>query len=592
MNHVKKFFLMIYKEIVGYNLLFIFITVVLIGFGFLLPSKMMAKALVGVSALNYQEVVTGVLLFKLGLGILGLTVFSICVLNSFVLKNKMKSTVALLDLKDDVVEQQRFSYWLPLLIILAVAIVLRLPGLNSGLWYDEVATLVEFVRLPVNQLLANYGDQNNHPLFSLLANISIQLFGESAWTLRLPAFLFGIASIWALFSLAQLVTDKREALFTTILMTVSYHHVWFSQNARGYTGILFWGLLSTGLFLKGCKNNRPFIWIIYAVSIALGMYTHLTVVFTFISHFLIYVFLVLKQRITDHRFSAPVLWPVISFVLVGLFTFLLYALILPQVINSFQVQVGTERVEKWTNPLWAILEVIRGLEIGFGTFMAGGIALLIFISGLVSYFKTNRIVIALFVIPLIIGTGILITLHRHFYPRFFFFELGVGLLILIRGCTVITNFLSGKLKNIISLPNLSSITQTVVISMIIIVSTLSLYHNYRYPKQDYFGALNYVEKNRSNNDIVITTGHASYPYKKYYAPHLKSVETVDEMKEIISQDRSVWLIYSFPDHMEAFYPGMLSVIQEGFTHMQEFRGTLGGGTLFVCKSKMYLPYKN
>jgi len=216
---------------------------------------------------------------------------------------------------------------------------------------------------------------------------------------------------------------------------------------------------------------------------------------------------------------------------------------------------------------------------------------LVFISGLVSYYKTNRVVVALFLIPVFMGTGTLIALHRHFYPRFFFFGLGIGLLILIRGCTVITDFLSRKLKNIIPLPNLSVITQTVLIGMIILVSTLSLYPNYRYPKQDYLGPLNYVENNCNENDIIITTGHASYPYKKYYAPHLKSVETVDEMREIISQNRSIWLIYSFPDHLEAFYPGMLSVVQERFAPIQKFRGTLGGGTLFVCKSKMSLPYQ-
>ena len=591
MNDAKKFH-QLYKKAGVTDKLITVTAAVLIVLGFLLSSQKIAGTLVGTSASNYQEVITGAVLFKLGLGFIGLVILAIYLLNSSVSKKKTKNFIPLFSINNGIVYKCWSSYWLPLLIILIVAGVLRLPGLNSDMWYDEVATLVEFVRLPVNQLLVNYGDQNNHPLFSLLANLSIQFFGENPWTLRLPALLFGLASIWALFSLALLVTDKREALFATILMAVSYHHVWFSQNARGYTGLLFWGLLGTYFFLKGCKDNKPVIWIVYAVSMALGMYTHLTSVFTLISHFIIYVFLLLKNRITNHRFSVPVFWPIISFILVGLFTFQLYALILPQVTNSFQVQVGTERVEEWTNPLWAIIEVIRGLRIGFGTLIAGGIVLLIFVSGLVSYLKTNSVIIAFFAIPIIMGTVTLITLHRHFYPRFFFFELGIGILILIRGCSVVADFLSKKLKNIISLPNLSSITQTVLISIVIMASTLSLYHNYRYPKQDYSGALNYVEKNRNTGDIVITTGHASYPYKKYYAPYLKSVETIDEMREIISQNRVIWLIYSFPDHLETFYPGMLSVIQEGFAHVQEFRGTLGGGTLFVCKSKLSLTNKN
>jgi len=544
--------------------------------------------LVGSSASNYQDVVKGALLFRVGLILNGLMAVAIGAFYS----PTSGSTSFLLQENKEVKEKQRFKNWIPLAMILAVAIALRAYGLNSCLWYDEVVTLVEFVRLPIHQLITTYADQNNHPLFSLMAHISVQLFGESAWTLRLPALLFGLASLWALFLLGRVVTDKREAILATILMAVSYHHVWFSQNARGYTGLLFWGLLSTWLFMKGSRKNTLSIWIAYAASVALGMYTHLTTIFILASHVIIYSFHVLKYKKSAKNFP-PFIWlPLVSFILVALFTFQLYAFIVPQVINSFQVQVGGGRVEAWTNPIWALIEVIRGLRIGFGSFLAVGIAFLIFICGFVSYAKTNTVVIALFVIPVIMGATTLVALHRHFYPRFFFFELGMGVLILTRGCTVIANFLSMKMKNMISLPNLSRITQTVLTGMIIIASTLSLYHNYRYPKQDYLGALNYVEKNRNTDDIIITTGHTSYPYKNYYAPHLKAVETIDEMRQIVSQNRSIWLIYSFPDHMEAFYPGMLSVIQEGFTLIKEFPGTLGGGSLFVCKSKPSLLHES
>ena len=544
--------------------------------------------LVGNSASNYQDVAKGALLFRVGLILNGLMAVAVGAFYSPTSRN----TSFLLNENKEVKEKQGFMNWLPLAMILAFAIALRAYGLNSCLWYDEVATLVEFVRLPVYQLITTYADQNNHPLFSLMAHISVQLFGESAWALRLPALLFGLAGLWALFLLGRLVTNKGEAILATILMAVSYHHVWFSQNARGYTGMLFWGLLSTYLFLKGCKKNQSLVWIAYALSMALGMYTHLTAAFTLISHILIFAFLFLKQNMTNRSSSFPVLWPIVSFVLVGLFTFQLYALILPQVVNSFQAQVGGGRVEKWTNPVWAVIEIIRGLQIGFGTFLVVGIAFLIFISGLVSYAKTNSVVVALLVIPVVMGATVLIVLHRHFYPRFFFFEVGIGVLVLIRGITVIADFLAMRMMSIIHRSNLNRIIRIVLAGMIIIVSALSLYHNYRYPKQDYLGALDYVEKNCNKDDIIITVGHTSYPYKNYYAPHLKSVETMDEMRQTISQNRPIWLIYSFPDHMEAFYPGMLAVIQEEFTLMREFPGTLGGGTLFVCKSKPSLLHQS
>jgi mannosyltransferase len=590
MNNAVAFLQMKDRKTRTTNIILFLLGITLVVCGTVQSSERIAMTLVGSSASNYQDVLKGALLFRVGLILNGLMIVAIGAFYS----PSLGSTTSLLNENRELNEKQGFRNWMPLPVVLAFAAALRVYGSNSCLWYDEVGTLVKSVRLPTHQLITTYTDQNNHPLFSLMAHLSVQLLGESAWTLRLPAILFGLASLWALFLLGRVVTSKREAILATILMVVSYHHVWFSQNARGYTGLLFWGLLSTWLFIEGSQKNKLSIWIAYAASMALGMYTHLTTVFTLASHLLIFPFLLLKQKNSTRHpfFVSTVRWPLISFVFVGLFTFQLYALILPQVVNSFQVQVGSGRVEVWTNPIWAVIEVLNGLQVEFGTFLGIGIVFLVFLIGLVSYARTNYIVVALFVIPLIMGTTVLLVLHRHFYPRFFFFEIGIGVLVLIRGISVVADFLAVQTMPIISRSNLSRIFQTTLASMIIIVSTLSLYYNYRYPKQDYLGALDYVEKNRNEDDIIITAGHASYPYKSYYAPHLKTVETIDEMHEVFAQNKSIWLIYSFPDHLEAFHPGMLSVIQERFAVMKEFPGTLGGGTLFVCKSKQSLLYQS
>jgi hypothetical protein len=277
----------------------------------------------------------------------------------------------------------------------------------------------------------------------------------------------------------------------------------------------------------------------------------------------------------------------IAFVLVGLFTFQLYALVLPQVVQSFQVQVGGGRVEKWTKPLWAIFEVIRGLQIGFGTVFAGAIAVLIFFCGLVDYARSNRIVIALFVVPVATGAMALIALHRHFYPRFFFFELGIGILIFIRGTTVVGVFLANLIKRGMTKENVSRIVSTSLTSIIIIVSVFSLDKNYRYPKQDYIGALSYIEKQRRPDDLIVTVGLASYAYSQYYAKHLRMVETVNEMQELASEGKRVWLIYTFPDHLESFYPDIASIIRQECVVVQSFLGTVGGGTIYVCRAEPF-----
>ncbi len=137
----------------------------------------------------------------------------------------------------------------------ALAVLLRIPNLNSCMWLDEVLTMVRFARPSVSQILTSFPDQNQHMLYSLLAHASIRMFGEQPWALRLPSVGFGIASIWALFLVGRRLIGEKEALFACALMTVSYHHIWFSQNARGYMGLLFFTTLATWLWLEAMDRN-------------------------------------------------------------------------------------------------------------------------------------------------------------------------------------------------------------------------------------------------------------------------------------------------------------------------------------------------
>ncbi len=86
----------------------------------------------------------------------------------------------------------RNGWGLAMAATIAVAAALRFYGLGSSLWYDEIVTLVESARRPVLEILTYFPDVNVHPLYSLLAHVSLETFGESNWALRLPACVFGV----------------------------------------------------------------------------------------------------------------------------------------------------------------------------------------------------------------------------------------------------------------------------------------------------------------------------------------------------------------------------------------------------------------
>ena len=138
-------------------------------------------------------------------------------------------------------------------ILTGVGLALRVMGSSSELWYDEIFSLVVSTRPPLIELLTTYYGDIQHPLYSVLGHASIAVLGETAATVRLPAILFGVASIPLLFLLGRSVATTHEALLSAALLTFSYHHVWFSQNARGYTALLFWTLLCTLLYYRGLE---------------------------------------------------------------------------------------------------------------------------------------------------------------------------------------------------------------------------------------------------------------------------------------------------------------------------------------------------
>jgi len=68
--------------------------------------------------------------------------------------------------------------WMPLAMLTALGIVMRTIGLDSGLWYDEIRTLLDSVRSPLAKIVTVFPGDNQHTLFSILAHVSIAAFGD------------------------------------------------------------------------------------------------------------------------------------------------------------------------------------------------------------------------------------------------------------------------------------------------------------------------------------------------------------------------------------------------------------------------------
>lgn len=483
------------------------------------------------------------------------------------------------------VEGEERAPWGWLVLLTAVAAALRGFALDQQLWYDEMAALLDSVRQPLGTILTTYNSQNQHTLYSLLARVSIILLGDHPWTLRLPAAAFGVAAVPMLYFCARLMARQREALLAATLLGVSYHHVWFSQNGRGYTGLVFFTLLTTYFFIRGARETRPGLWLAYGVATALGMYTHLTMGFIAAGQGLVYLWLLATRAKQAGGWTRGALAPLGGFAVAAAITLLLYAPILSQLLTRTVGQAGAAAVRsEWTNPVWLALETLRGLGAGGGGVAAAGaigVAGLVAVLGLASTWRAERYFVGLIVFPAIVTGAVLLALGHNLWPRFFFFAIGFAFLLLVRGAMVWGEWAARLLDGD---ERAGLRWGTALAGLMLLASLGPLRAAYLYPKQDFLGAMAYVDAERRPGEVVLVAGLARLPYQRYYARDWAAVETREQLETARADGQGAWLLYASPIFLESRQPELWNTIQSEFTTVRVFRGTLGGGEVYVCRA--------
>ncbi len=474
--------------------------------------------------------------------------------------------------------RSRGTAW-ALVTLLVIGLGLRLYHLGSGLWFDEIETLVEYVRSPLARIITDYHSTNQHPLYSVLAHLSIGALGESGAALRLPAALLGTASLWAYYQLAVRVSDRREALLGAALLTVSYHHVWFSQNARGYSGLLLLTLLATLAFIRLLREEAAGWGTVagYGLSSALAVYIHPTAVLLSISHALILAWVWWTARRTRPRMGIR---PGAGILLAACLTLLLYAPALLQVVATLSGRNPHAVQTAWQSPLWFLLESARGLAAGLpGGWLGIAAGSLVMVAGLVGLWRQSPVLNALFVLPVLLTALTLLGVRQNLWPRFFFFSAGFAVLIAIRGGFVLFGLLFRERGRAFA-------TGGAILA--ILASAFTLPRAWR-PKQDFLSAERFVDQARSVEDAVVTVDLTEYPYLRWLRRDWAAAKSLDGLQVIEQQHRRTWLLYTFPVRLAVVQPGIWQRLAVGYDTAAVFPGTVGGGAVVVMVSKPAPP---
>ncbi|WP_273843171.1 glycosyltransferase family 39 protein [Rubrobacter calidifluminis] len=134
-----------------------------------------------------------------------------------------------------------------LLVLTAIVVLaagLRLYHLGTqSLWGDELSSWRLSGHSVLEAVRGAFTD-TQPPGYYVLLYLDKQIFGESGWALRLPSAVAGILSVPAVFLLGRRLYSDREGLAAALLAAVSWALVYYSQEVRAYSVLLFLSILT------------------------------------------------------------------------------------------------------------------------------------------------------------------------------------------------------------------------------------------------------------------------------------------------------------------------------------------------------------
>jgi 4-amino-4-deoxy-L-arabinose transferase-like glycosyltransferase len=183
--------------------------------------------------------------------------------------------------------------------ILALALLLRLPGFTESVWFDELAS-TRVVLDNFTALLRVVATDAHPPFYAVVMFIWIHLFGDSEISIRVPPLVFGLLTIALTARLAAEYAGPRAGLVAAFVLAISPPHIWYSQEARQYSLLLLLVVLCTLAFHKLRQSPSARWYAVYAVVAFCMVFTHYFAI-AYLAAFTLLAF-------PDRRLRARMLW--------------------------------------------------------------------------------------------------------------------------------------------------------------------------------------------------------------------------------------------------------------------------------------------
>ncbi len=208
-----------------------------------------------------------------------------------------------------------------LLNVLGAGAVLRVVDLGThSLWLDEGATWSWAVRPTWGGTIL--AEANHPPAWWIVTRVWLDWFGESEWSLRAPAAILGIATMWLAYQLGLRLLDptrqprrggfardgdvhkgRRLAMWFAGFVAGSTYVIEYCQDARMYAALLAEALGLSLLYLRWLDRGTRGPLVGYALLGGLALYTQYFAVWIIAGHGAHALWLWWQGRTSGERFD-------------------------------------------------------------------------------------------------------------------------------------------------------------------------------------------------------------------------------------------------------------------------------------------------
>ena len=386
-----------------------------------------------------------------------------------------------------------------LLVLTVIGLFLRFYNLGyNSLWLDEASTYSISVKSLAEIWQVTAAGEFNPPLFYWAEHVMLML-GNNEIILRFIPALLGVLTIPLFYVIGKEFLDRNAGIIAAAACAVSPFLIYYSQEARAYSMMLFFVALATIFFIKAMKSGSLTHWALFGAFSALAFWSHFYA-FVMITALVLFALIEWAPRIRTELNNVKML---------GLGVVVFVVLSFPLILVTLQLFV--------TRTASAPTYGIQGLGIISETFnqisgfndIAMYVLVALFVIGIVQTFliDKNKGIFLVLLTALTFVISYILSFKMPMLPRYLIFLTIVFFIGVAVSYRIFYSFWSNK----------AVVYGFIVVLFVISAPVLAGYYS-GYSKEDWRGFSGSLQEKTSPGDTVVAVpGYIAQPLDYYYS---------------------------------------------------------------------------